>query len=261
MDTIKENISIDSFFQNLELAHESVLLSDYDGTLAPFCVDRHEALPYPGVRKRLNQLLDNDRTRLVIISGRAISDLTPLLGLKRMPEIWGSHGAEHVDPKDGYSCIKMSPEAVHALESINDWSERDSLMPYLEKKPFGFAFHWRGLPAVHRDLLRQQVFALRSQLKGVERLDFLEFDGGIEFREPGINKGRAVKALLSRLTNHTVVACLGDDLTDEDAFRALGGRGLRVLVKGSPRPTAADIRLDPPGELLGFLDRWLEAVR
>jgi len=56
------------------------------------------------------------------------------------------------------------------------------------------------------------------------------------------------------------VAYLGDDLTDEDAFRALAGRGLRALVRAELRPSEADVWIRPPGELLAFLDRWLRAA-
>jgi trehalose 6-phosphate phosphatase len=59
----------------------------------------------------------------------------------------------------------------------------------------------------------------------------------------------------------TPAAYLGDDATDERAFRAISGRGLSVLVRPSWRQTAAELWLRPPEELLDFLNRWLEALR
>ena len=85
------------------------------------------------------------------------------------------------------------------------------------------------------------------------------FDGGIEFRAQGTTKGSAVRTILSEVGEHTPVAYLGDDSTDEDAFRALGDRGLGVLVRREPRATAADLRISPPEELLDFLKRWMAA--
>jgi len=50
---------------------------------------------------------------------------------------------------------------------------------------------------------------------------------------------------------------LGDDRTDEDAFKSIKGRGLGVLVREAFRPTYADVWIKPPEELLAFLARWL----
>jgi len=54
------------------------------------------------------------------------------------------------------------------------------------------------------------------------------------------------------------VAYLGDDLTDEDAYKALGNKGLKVLVGAKSRKSLADIQINPPVELLAFLDKWIE---
>ena len=56
-----------------------------------------------------------------------------------------------------------------------------------------------------------------------------------------------------------MMAYLGDDLTDEAAFRALDERGLGVLVRPKLRATSADIWIRPPEELLDFLRSWLRA--
>jgi trehalose-6-phosphatase len=57
-----------------------------------------------------------------------------------------------------------------------------------------------------------------------------------------------------------VIAYLGDDRTDEDAFHALRGRGLTVLVRDQPRPTLAEVQLRPPQELIQFFRDWLAAA-
>ena len=73
-----------------------------------------------------------------------------------------------------------------------------------------------------------------------------------------LDKGTAVNAILSNFTDDVPVAYLGDDLTDEDAFNALGDRGLKVLVSEKTRSTSADLQLTPPIELLEFLDNWIQ---
>jgi trehalose-phosphatase len=76
---------------------------------------------------------------------------------------------------------------------------------------------------------------------------------------PGRDKGFVVDTVLREMDTDTVAAYLGDDLTDEDAFKAINGRGLPVLVRGEFRPTAARCWLKPADELLAFLRRWQEA--
>ena len=65
-----------------------------------------------------------------------------------------------------------------------------------------------------------------------------------------------MKAVLSETPEGSAVAYLGDDITDEDAFRAVKPRGLGVLVRPELRETAADIWIRPPDELLSFLRHW-----
>ncbi len=87
-----------------------------------------------------------------------------------------------------------------------------------------------------------------------------EFDGGIELRAAGCDKGQVVSQVLAEqdAVQAGCVAYLGDDHTDEDAFRALQGRGLRVLVRPKWRTTAADVWLRPPDGLREFLGRWAD---
>jgi trehalose-6-phosphatase len=83
----------------------------------------------------------------------------------------------------------------------------------------------------------------------------LLFDGGVELRA-GRNKGDAVLQLLTELPGDSPVAYLGDDSTDEDAFQALGARGLGVLVRQQWAPSSAQLWLRPPTELRNFLAAW-----
>ena len=90
-------------------------------------------------------------------------------------------------------------------------------------------------------------------------MSLLEFDGGIELRVSGSDKGKAVLTVLGELDPETPLAFLGDDITDEDAFIALQSScALTVLVRPEWRKTNAKIWLRPPEDLLDFLREWLE---
>ena len=251
-----DSAKLNAFWHRLKQAQERALLLDYDGTLAPFREARDEAVPYPGVREELEAILTDNRTRMVIISGRSIDDLLPLLGLKRPPEIWGCHGWERLLPDGSHELGRLPASAVEALEEAWRWADRAGYEDRCERKPVSVAFHWRGLEKRHVARLEEEVAGVWGPLADRGGLELHPFDGGLELRFPGRDKGFAVRRIFAEMGEGAVVAYLGDDRTDEDAFRALADRGLGVLVRKEPRPTAAELRLEPPKELLEFLCQW-----
>jgi trehalose-phosphatase len=259
MQILRSDFDLERFFADLAQAEQRALLLDYDGTLAPFQVERDQAFPYPGVRDLLSAIQQAGHTRLAVVSGRAIADLVPLLGLDPPPELWGTHGWERQLPGAARELAALEPAAARGLEAAQALALAHGLAERCERKPTSVALHWRGLPAPAVQELRawvQRNWAALAHSAGlVEHI----FDGGIELRAPGRDKGHAVRTILGELREGSMAAYLGDDLTDEDAFIAIKGRGLAALVRAEPRPSAADVRLCPPDELLAFLRRWREA--
>lgn len=256
MDILNREISLDSFFNQLISAKHRILMLDYDGTLSPFTADRENAIPYPGISDILEKIISDGGTRLIVISGRSIDDLRRLLNMKFQPEMWGSHGAERYSQQIGYSTIDPSNSTLSALDSIREWSVRNKLDSFMERKPFGIAFHWRGLSGREKRKIAETVEDEWKNRLSEYNLELQSFDGGLEIRYKEINKGSAVDSILQDYTKDFIAAYLGDDLTDEDAFKALGDRGLKILVRKERRPTTADVILSPPEELLDFLTRW-----
>lgn len=248
---------IEDFFRRLAIAPAACLMLDYDGTLAPFHVNPARAQPYAGVRAVLDRMQSGGHTRVVIISGRWSRDLLPLLGLERRPEIWGSHGWERLCPDGSFESAHVAPDALRRLVEVDEWSDEiEALGGRCEFKPAGVAIHWRGNTPARISAIRDLVAARWATPALQSALEWHDFDGGIELRIPGRTKGFAVDAVLAGLAPGAASAYLGDDVTDEDAFRAIGGRGLGILVRNEPRQTAARHRLSPPDELLEFLHRW-----
>jgi trehalose-phosphatase len=198
---------------------------------------------------------------MVVITGRPAAEIAPLLGLKPPLEVWGLHGAERLSP-DGRRALEVAPAATRArLDELRVQLKRDSLGGLFEDKANGAVMHWRGLSTQKAKLVEERTRALFAPLAQMDGLRLLEFEAGLELRG-GRDKGGAVEAILREASAGAPVAFLGDDLTDEAAFRAVNGAAgahLSVLVRREPRETAADVWLKPPRELLGFLARWLEA--
>jgi trehalose 6-phosphate phosphatase len=248
-----------SFFDQLRSASTRILLLDYDGTLAPFQIERERAFPYPEVPPLLEQIMAKG-TRVVLISGRAAHDVLQLSGIVPSPEIWGSHGLERLRPGGSYEVEPLSPEQERGLLEALEILQLYRLESHMERKPGGVALHWRGLDAAEIESLKAKVGQSWRELADQNSLELLEFDGGLELRVRGKDKGNAVSAILEESHQDAAVAYLGDDRTDEDAFRVLRGKGLTALVRGQARPTLAEIQLRPPEELIEFLRKWVSAT-
>jgi trehalose-phosphatase len=261
--------SVVEWWREIECASRSVLMLDFDGTLAPFVRERMQARMYLGVAERLLRLASVPRTRLVLVSGRPARDFASLLPAELHLEIWGSHGREHIRADGRYSAIPLNQTQQECLAELEAELHRHDLGSVIEKKVGSVAIHTRGLAEADVERItavaRDFHCTLASRGTGDSGLELLPFDGGIELRGRGCSKATAVEKILHDEPPDAPAAYLGDDLTDEDAFVALDARGsegpsLRVLVRPEPRPSAADLWLTPPDELLAFLDRWLAAV-
>ncbi len=252
---------LEEFFGGFAGSPGSVLLLDYDGTLAPFRVDRFQAYPFAGVRELLTRIQRQGRTRMTIITGRPAAEIAPLLGLEQPLEVWGLHGAERLQA-DGRRELEEAPAGIRLkLDELCERLRVDSLGGLLEEKANGVVMHWRGASPRRARVIEERTRALFEPLAQLDGLAMLEFEAGLELRA-GRDKGEAVKAILREAGSVGPVAFLGDDLTDEAAFAAvngLEGAHLSVLVRRERRATAADVWLRPPGEVREFLQRWVEA--
>jgi trehalose 6-phosphate phosphatase len=252
---------IERFLKTVTQAQQSLLLLDYDGTLAPFREERDQAFPYPGSTQLLQQIARSGHTRVVIISGRDANETIPLLGLAPPPEVWGLHGLQRRRPDGRIETVKIEERYLDALSDASRWLECQYLWNAAEFKTGSIAVHWRGSTDLAAEELRARLLAGWKPIAKHSGMQLLDFDGGIEIRVPEADKGDVVRTVLAEMEPDTPVAYLGDDITDERAFQAIAGRSLSVLVRPRWRQTAAELWLKPPGELLDFLTQWLKAVR
>ena len=238
----------------------SLLICDYDGTLAPFKADKMLATPYPGIAERLRAIVNLPGATLALVSGRPVAELITLFPLASHIDLYGSHGREHRSAAGAYSLAEPDQSVRASLSAAAAALEQAGYGGALERKAASLAVHWRNLsPAEQAALARAagNIFALHT---GDGALSVLPFESGMELRATDHTKAHAVEALLAAQPGSAVAAYLGDDTTDEDAFRALGSRGLSLLVREEPRASLANYWLRPPAQLVGFLDDWLRAA-
>jgi trehalose 6-phosphate synthase/trehalose 6-phosphate phosphatase len=242
-------------------------LLDYDGTLAPFRVDRSKARPYTGVREAIARILHQGQTRLVIITGRSGREIAPLLRgnppiVDQPIEVWGLHGSERVH-SDGRRELEEAPAATQRrLDELRDYLRHNNLGGEFEDKPNAAVMHWRGASPRTAKFIEMRTRELFEPISKMDGLMLLEFEGGLELRV-GRDKGAAIRTLVGEEPAGTPVAYVGDDRTDEAAFMALKqveAPHLSVLMRPQQRETAADLWLRPPSGVRAFLKKWHKAM-
>jgi trehalose-phosphatase len=228
------------------------LFLDFDGTLAELTREPHEARLPPATRRVLGTLASDRRVRLFFISGRRRGDLWKRL---RLPgcEYLGLFGAE----SGSRSRLRRSA----AIERVKaEVVARIAGLPgvWVEDKGPAFVLHYQGASPSVRGQARRR---LQAVLRATAAAHQLQSAHGLEVVPPEVRGKGAVVSQLLRLPalSRALPIYLGDDLSDEPAFRALG-RGVTVRV-GSGRPTAARYALRNPSEVCAFLEQLAEALR
>ena len=234
------------------LSETPVLLvcADYDGTLAPFVDTPAAAAPDPRCLEAVHAISTLPHTATAILSGRAVVDLRRLGRFPDSITIIGGHGAE----SDG---ALPTPEQRDLLDALEAFVSADAIPAGLrvERKPFGITLHYRAAgperaaPVLHRVL---------THVGSDPRLTVRRGNMILEFAASPADKGAALRALRRR-TGATGVLFLGDDLTDEDAFRVLTPGDLGVKV--GEGETVTSLRVADPGAVADLLHGLIGARR
>lgn len=222
---------------------QPIFFLDYDGTLAPIMDDPMEAFPHPDVPELLRKL--DARYPLWIITGRFLDDVEELLdGSYRAI---GLHGIQR-GRLGGEKVNAISAEARRAIDALRKTvPEREDLR--VEPKGPMFAVHYRL--ADDKQTARGAIAEWLSDVPDV--LDPIWGKDVVELRPKGVSKGTAVRDVAARYPDRTPVY-LGDDVTDEDAFRAMGEDA--VTIKVGEGETVARYRLPTIEDVVDYLGRY-----
>jgi trehalose 6-phosphate phosphatase len=241
-----------------------VLLLDFDGTLAPI-VDRPELAAMPErTRRALDRLMAMEGVTVAVVSGRGLADVRERAAIPHIAYA-GNHGMEI----EGAGLHRIHPEAAAARPQLQEVAARIEADlegidgAFLEDKGLTLSIHYRMAPD-HAEEVREIVLEAadgRPDLRVTEGKMVLEVRPRVEW-----DKGRAVRFLLEQMRPpaDAPILYLGDDRTDEDAFRALQGwspAAEGVLVADPPPPdSAASSVLRDPAEV-GALFEALAGAR
>jgi trehalose 6-phosphate phosphatase len=242
--------------------HKIILLLDYDGTLTPIVSTPDEAILHEDMRSVLNLLTDDPRFTVAIISGRSMSDVKSKVGLDGICYA-GNHGMEiqkgdgvyiHPDARDNMNLIKTICDELRLLLNRIEGV-------IVEDKGLTASVHYRMTPPEDIDKVKRIVskrvepHVECSQVRLTHGKMVLEIRPNIDW-----DKGKAVEWVLASIASDLPAryfpVYIGDDRTDEDAFRVLRGRGLTVLVSSEKMETDAEYVVNNVKEVKEFL-KWL----
>lgn len=220
---------------SLAMAPVLLIASDYDGTLSPIVHDPAKAFPEPEMIVALKALAAMPQTHVSIISGRSLRDLATLTGSPTNVHLVGSHGSEF---EAGFA-DQLEPAVVELLDRVTTEVQAivdDTPGTQLERKPASIAFHYR-------QMTDDPSAVIDAILSGPGKIEGVHIQAGkkvIEFSVISTDKGVALERIRSRV-GATVCVYIGDDLTDEDAFKTMTGPD--VSIKVGDEETAAHFRV------------------
>ncbi|KAK3159127.1 hypothetical protein QOZ80_2AG0146090 [Eleusine coracana subsp. coracana] len=244
-----------------------IMFLDYDGTLSPIVADPDAAYMSDAMKEAVRDVAKHFPT--AIVSGRCCDKVRYFIGLSELYYA-GSHGMDIQGPSSNPESVLCQP-ASEFLPMIDEvykvLVEKTKSTPgaKVENNKFCLSVHFRCVDEKRWNALAEQVKAV---INDYPKLKLSQGRKVLEIR-PSImwDKGKALEFLLESLgfanCSDVFPVYIGDDRTDEDAFKVLRKRcqGLGILVSKCPKETNASYSLQDPNEVMDFLLRLVEWKR
>jgi trehalose-phosphatase len=227
-----------------------LLLFDFDGTLTPFQPNPEGVHLDDEVRGLLAGLATKPDATVGIISGRRLPDLEKRLKIPGDVYVAGFHGLEIHTPGEAF----LHPDAAAATSILRGIAESMrahlTMLPgvFVEDKVFSIALHYREADPAVRLVAQSRFMDTARKYIDSGRLRVLPGACVIELL-PGVSwhKGSAlqwIRERIERVHGPTFTVYVGDDVTDEDAFRAVGPEGM--TISASERASGAEFFVNGP---------------
>ncbi|MDZ7700389.1 MAG: trehalose-phosphatase [Deltaproteobacteria bacterium] len=239
-----------------------VIFLDYDGTLTPIVESPDQAVLSDEMRETVIHLAR--RFTVAVISGRDLDDVREKVGIDDIFYA-GSHGFDIAGPGGHHEIFQQGKEFLSELneaESILKERLTNINGALVERKKFSIAIHYRKVLEGEAGQVEEVVEQVNSRFDGLRQ----SYGKKVYELQPDIewDKGKALRWVLDALDlegTDVLPLYIGDDTTDEDAFRAINDDGIGIVVMDEPRPTAAQYRLRDPGQVRTFLNRLATAFK
>lgn len=245
-----------TLLHRLAAAERIFCFVDYDGTLAPLAARPEAAVPPAGTAALLRELAATPGLAVALVTGRTIADLRRYLDVPGIYYV-GVHGLELGLPNGTVELSKSAAVMRTLIPAIKREVEQVLVSRpgvVLEDKGVALACHYRLASRADAEIARDAVTSIvRRYCRRGARIALLDGHEVIEIRCAWANKGKAVCRLLATHGPPALAVYLGDDRTDEDAFRLLPPDAITIRVGPARGPTAARYRAADPAAVRQFL--------
>lgn len=238
------------------------LFLDYDGTLTPIAESPDKAIISQETKNILETLTKKSRCKLAIISGRALKDIKDMVGIHGIIYV-GNHGMEIEGPKIKFRAF-ISQEVKNIIAKIRD--ELDKKLSgvkgvFIEDKGLALSIHYRMARKEDRELIGTIFREITTPYLTRKKIKIGQGKMVFEIKPPSEwDKGKITLWLLARegaySKDRILPLYIGDDMTDEDAFKVLRNRGLTIFV-GKSTGSYAEYYLKDPYDVTKFLKQIL----
>jgi trehalose 6-phosphate synthase/phosphatase len=217
------------FIEKYRQSNCRLLLLDYDGTLVPFAVHPHTAIPSQPLMTTLSDLAGDPKNEVVIISGRKRDFLEQWFSKLRISLV-AEHGAWIKErDRDWRIMAPVTNEWKPKLKPLLERYVNRVAGSFIEEKDFALVWHYRGADHEPGRLAAQELTDHLLALTANLDLHVLQGNKTVEIRIAGMTKVTGSLQFLSR-AYYDLIACIGDDATDEDLFAVLPERAYSIHV-------------------------------
>ena len=219
----------EQLIKDFDKAKQKLILLDYDGTLVPFAGHPQMAKPDERLFKIIKYLSEDQKTEVVLISGRDKGTLENWFGMWNIGLV-AEHGVWFKEKNENWKMIKplmndWKPKIIPILEMYTD------RLPcsFIEEKEFSIVWHYRRADPELGSIRAKEIIDYLLNFTANIDIQVLPGNKVVEITNAGVNKGVAGLYWISK-KDFDFILTIGDDWTDEELFRVLPKRAYSIRV-------------------------------
>ena len=232
MDKVQYFFEKDNDILKNKSGRKIALFLDFDGTLVPIQKDPRQCFLSDKIKTQLLLLAGSQCCYLMVLSGRSLSDIKKRIGIR---EIYygGNHGLDISGPNLRYTHPKALTSKLDIQYVTRKLKKELTNIEgaWLEKKKFSVSLHFRSVKKENIPLIKKVFHTVANEFIEEKRLSVIKGKKVIELTpNASWDKGSAALWILKQLKDKCVPIYIGDDQTDETAFKALNKKGITIRV-------------------------------